>query len=79
MKSRVITVKGKRGTVSKAIKHIKVDINQCEEKKDGKTVKFITISAFMTTYKQAAVLHTVASHITNMIKGVTDVSHIHNK
>jgi len=52
---------------------LKVDITPGETKKDGKTQKFINICSYMTTYKQSAVLHTVATHINNMIKGVTDV------
>jgi large subunit ribosomal protein L9e len=66
-----MTVKGKRGTVSKAINHIKVEITPGEEKVDNKTVRFITLNSYMTTYKQSAILSTVAKHIKNMIEGVT--------
>jgi large subunit ribosomal protein L9e len=34
-------------------------------------VKFLDISTYMSTYKQSAILYTVASHIRNMFKGVT--------
>jgi large subunit ribosomal protein L9e len=34
-------------------------------------VKFLDISTYMSTYKQSAILYTVASHIKNMFKGVT--------
>ena len=62
-KSRVVKVKGPRGELTKQFKHVKIEI----EIKDNK----IHIHSYMSTYKQSAVLHTIASHIRNMIKGVT--------
>jgi large subunit ribosomal protein L9e len=66
-------VKGKRGTVSKAFKHLKVEISEGKEvdPTTKQTKRFFEINAYMSTYKQAAVLYTVASHIKNMFKGVT--------
>ncbi len=70
--SRTITVKGKRGTLTKAFKHLKVELVPITEKNSaGKTVRYIEINSYLTTYKQSAVLFTMASHIKNMIKGVT--------
>ena len=62
-KSRVVTVKGPRGELTKQFKHVKIEI----EVKDNK----IHVHTYMTTYKQSAILHTISSHIRNMIKGVT--------
>ena len=62
-KSRVVTVKGPRGEITKQFKHVKIEI----EVKDNK----IYVHTYMTTYKQSAILYTIASHIKNMIKGVT--------
>ena len=62
-KSRIITVKGPKGTVTKNFRHIKAEI---DVQKDH-----IMIHTYMTTYKQSAILYTIASHIKNMIKGVT--------
>jgi len=62
-KSRVVTVKGPRGELTKQFKHVKIEI----EVKDNK----IHVHTYMTTYKQSAILYTIASHIKNMIKGVT--------
>ena len=62
-KSRVITVKGPKGTVTKNFRHIKAEIDIKENE--------ILIHTYMTTYKQSAILYTIASHIKNMIKGVT--------
>lgn len=64
VKSRVVTVKGPKGTLSKSFKHIKVEITV---EKDEVHVKI-----YMNTYKQSSVLHTVATHIKNMLNGVTN-------
>ncbi len=73
MKSRVITVKGKRGTVIKAFKHLKVEIKEGKEvnPQTKQAVRFLEVTTYMSTYKQSAILYTVCSHIKNMIKGVT--------
>jgi large subunit ribosomal protein L9e len=63
VKSRVVTVTGPRGTVTKNFRHIKAEIIT----KDNE----IEIHTYMSTYKQSAILYTIASHIKNMIKGVT--------
>ena len=63
IKSKTVTVKGKRGTLTKNFNHIKAEIT----KEDNK----IHINLYLTTYKQSAILYTLASHIKNMIKGVT--------
>ena len=62
-KSRVVTVKGPRGELTKQFKHVKIEIEVKENK--------ILVHTYMTTYKQSAILHTISSHIRNMIKGVT--------
>ena len=54
---------GPRGTVTKNFRHIKAEIIT----KDNE----IEIHTYMSTYKQSAILYTIASHIKNMIKGVT--------
>ena len=63
VKSRVVTVKGPRGELTKQFKHVKIEIEVKENK--------ILVHTYMTTYKQSAILHTISSHIRNMIKGVT--------
>ena len=64
-KARVVTVKGPRGTVTKNLKHVKVELNV--DKKE----KCVVVSIYMNTYKQSAIIYTVCSHIRNMINGVT--------
>lgn len=63
IKSKTITVTGKRGTLKKNFSHIKAEIVKEGDK--------IHINLYLTTYKQSAILYTLASHIKNMIKGVT--------
>ena len=72
-KSRVVVVKGKRGTITKAFKHLRIEIVQKKEVNatTKATVNYLDISTYMTTYKQSAILYTVSSHIKNMFKGVT--------
>ena len=62
-----MTVEGKRGTVTKSFKHLKVEITLKEENKK----RFIEINSYLASYKNSAILYTVGSHIKNMIVGVT--------
>merc|ERR1712141_617831 len=64
VKSRVVTVKGARGTLTKAFKHLAVDISM----PDKKTVR---VEKWFGKKKQLAAVRTVCSHITNLINGVT--------
>merc|ERR1712037_462910 len=64
VKSRVVTVKGHRGTLTKAFKHLAVDISM----PDKKTVR---VEKWFGKKKQLAAVRTVCSHITNLINGVT--------
>jgi large subunit ribosomal protein L9e len=42
-----------------------------QNKETGKTQRFVEVNTYLTTYKQSAILFTIATHIRNMIKGVT--------
>merc|ERR1712168_557879 len=64
VKSRVVTVKGSRGTLVKSFKHLAVDISM----PDKKTVK---VEKWFGKRKELAAVRTICSHITNMINGVT--------
>nr|ALS04813.1 hypothetical protein [Pseudodiaptomus poplesia] len=64
IKSRVITVKGPRGSLSKSFKHLALDIYM----PDKKTIK---VEKWFGKKKQLAVVRTVCSHIQNLFKGVT--------
>jgi large subunit ribosomal protein L9e len=64
VKSRIVTVKGSRGTLNKDFKHLAVDIYM----PDSKTIK---VEKWFGTKKQLAAVRTVCSHINNLFKGVT--------
>jgi large subunit ribosomal protein L9e len=64
VKSRVVTVKGSRGTLTKTFRHLAVDIYM----PDKKTVK---VEKWFGKKKELASVRTVCSHIQNLIKGVT--------
>merc|ERR1712109_197642 len=64
VKSRVVTVKGSRGTLVKSFKHLAVDISM----PDKKTVR---VEKWFGKKKELAAVRTVCSHITNLCNGVT--------
>ena len=68
VKSRTITIKGPRGSLSKSFKHLAVDIYMT----DKETIK---IEKWFGKKKQLAAVRTVCSHINNLFKGVTKVTY----
>ena len=67
VKSRVVTVKGARGSLTKSFKHLAIDIYM----PDKNTIK---VEKWFGKKKQIAAVRTVCSHIENLFKGVTKVS-----
>ena len=67
VKSRTVTVKGARGTLTKAFKHLAVDIYMV----DKETIK---VEKWFGKKKQLASVRTVCSHIENLFKGVMKVN-----
>jgi len=65
VKARMITVKGPRGTLTKDMRHLPIDIKLSE---DGKSLR---IERWFTSGKQTASIRSACSHITNMMIGVT--------
>jgi len=64
IKSRLVTVKGPRGELTKSLRHIDMEIKKVGEKK-------IKLVVWHGARKHVACLRTVRSLITNMINGVT--------
>merc|ERR1712178_567659 len=64
VKSRNVVVKGPRGTLTKSFKHMSIDLF----KPDANTVQ---VEKWFSLSKEQAVIKTCASHIQNMITGVT--------
>ena len=61
--SRVVVVKGPRGSLTKNFKHAQIDI-----RKDGNNV---LIEKWFGNPKEASTVRSIKSHISNMITGVT--------
>lgn len=68
VKSRLVTVTGPRGTLTKNLRHADVDIRLVK----GKTNR-VTLAVWQGGRKHVAVLRTLRSLISNMITGVTKV------
>ena len=66
VRSRVVTVKGPRGTLNKSFRHLAVDIFLQDK-------NIVKVEKWFGTRKELAAVRTVCSHIGNMIKGVTKV------
>jgi len=66
IRSRVITVKGPRGTLTKNVRHVNMDIQLVK----GKTSK-VSLAVWQGGRKHVACLRTIRSLINNMIIGVT--------
>ena len=69
VKSRIITVKGPRGTLTKNVRHIDMDIRLAKSKSANK----VTLAVWQGGRKHVACLRTIRSLIVNMITGVTKV------
>lgn len=74
IKSRIVTVTGPRGTLKKSLKHTDMEVELVTETA-GKTKgsKAIKVTIWHAGRKHAACLRTCVSHLSNMIKGVTQV------
>jgi hypothetical protein len=68
IKSRLVTVKGPRGTLTKNLRHADVDIRVLKGK-----VNKVTLAVWQGGRKHVAVLRTLRSLINNLITGVTKV------
>merc|ERR1711939_792870 len=69
IKARVVTVKGKRGTLTRDFKHLNVEIYQSKNAKTGKPV--VVVEKWFGSKKELAAVRSVCSHISNMMLGVT--------
>ncbi len=72
--SRIVTVTGPRGSITKDFKHIQMEMSVVEATTDeeGNTVDgYVKVDLWFALRKQLACLRTTCSHIANMITGVT--------
>ncbi len=66
VKSRIVTVKGRRGTLVKSFKHMALELTKVGKNK-------LRIDIWFANRKQLACLKTTIGHVNNMFKGVTYV------
>merc|ERR550514_2370498 len=75
VKARRVTVTGKKGTITKDLSHLPIDIRVIDMSKVA-TSKLkglhVRIQMWQAGYKQACAVTTFKSHISNMIIGVTE-------
>ena len=74
--ARKVSIKGKRGTVTKDFSHVACELKKMKQDNKKRTGDFIRIRIWFGGYKQACSVNTLKSHISNMITGVTEVSFI---
>lgn len=67
IRSRMVNVKGPRGSLERSFKHLQVDMYIFEE--EGK--KKLRVDVWFGKRKAIAAIRTVTSHVENMITGVT--------
>lgn len=68
IKSRIIIVKGPRGTLTKNVRHVNMDIRLLK----GKATK-VSLAVWQGGRKHVACLRTIRTLINNMVIGVTKV------
>ena len=68
VKTRNVRVKGPRGTLTRAFKHLRLEMRMVNPTK-------LRVDAWFKNRKELSALRTVCSHVENMITGVTKVLH----
>lgn len=73
VKSRKVTVKGRKGEVSKDFSHIPCEIQLMKQNDKKQQGNFIRIRMWFGSYKNACSVRTLRSLIQNMFTGVHEV------
>ena len=63
VKSRTVTVKGPRGTLSRTFKHLRLELKLLSKSK-------LKVDVWFASRKELACVRTICSHVENMFKGV---------
>ncbi|XP_029656515.1 60S ribosomal protein L9-like [Octopus sinensis] len=66
IKARLITITGPRGSLTRSFRHASITIIKMGKQR-------IMLEKVNSTTRDVALLNTISSHITNMIKGVTKI------
>eukprot|EP00966_Prymnesium_polylepis_P199648 4626844-Prymnesium_polylepis.1 len=72
VRARIVIVKGPRGTLTKDLKHLPIDLEWTDESHTK-----LKVGRWFTSGKANSVIRTTCSHIENMIIGVTKVGRAH--
>ena len=72
--ARKVTIKGKRGEVTKDFSHIACELKRMKQSTKKRNGLFVRIRIWFGGAKQACAVNTLKSSIGNMIIGVTEVS-----
>jgi len=73
-KTRSVTVKGAKGTITKDFKHMAVEMSIMKQNTRKRKGNYLNIKMWFGGSKQACSVTTLKSLIRNMITGVTEVS-----
>jgi len=74
IKSRIVTVKGPRGTITKPFNHKAIEIKIMNEATKNRQGKHIRLRMWNASYRESAAVTTFKSLIANMLTGCTEVS-----
>lgn len=74
-KSRILTVKGKRGSVTKNFRHLTCELKKMKQDTPKRKGTFIRIRVWFGSKGDISSTGTVKGLIKNMFVGVTEVSH----
>ena len=74
MNARKVTIKSKRGEVTKNFSHVACELKKMKQDSKKRSGTYIRIRIWFGGYKQSCAVNTLKSHISNMIIGVTEVS-----
>ena len=74
VKARKVTVTGTKGTLTKDLSHLPIDIKVMKMATAKLKGNYVRIQMWNGGYKQACAVTTFKSHISNMFIGVTEVS-----
>jgi len=74
VKSRILTIKGKRGSVTKNFRHAAVEIDKLKQNTPKRKGDYIRIRKWFGSAGDAASAGTLRGIIKSMIVGVTEVS-----
>ena len=74
IKSRKVTIKGKRGEITKDFSHLSCELETVKQDNKKRSGNYLRIQMWMKHSKHSCVVGTLTSLIKNMITGVTEVS-----